>query len=359
MISIAPLSKSLATKDKTAQLLDSVIDSVFHVTEKEAYRFEARASALPFCTMLELQQFITGEQWEKDFPFEFYVKVGTAMHEVLQASFPKSKNGSKVFGNWVCSNHISLIKPCEYRKTMSLRPDSLVCPKCKAGQLVYDELTLQHISLKDRKTAVTAHCDMVTVFGKKKKKKYVVWEFKSTGAYNIDYPDKWLPYTKHLFQAWAYAVMMTDIGMRPSYIAIAYFSRDKATRGNASVTNSFGITNHNNAAKKTFKGKYFKVTDEGLAVMRKILDNTVESKRIADMIVSRKPGRVKKLLKLSKLRPCHSEKDYKNVMKHHFFSNENCPFAKSEHKGGCFTDNPKVEIYKRLLKSTKTHYKAA
>lgn len=356
-LSIAALRKQLPRTHKIAKKLNDVVDSVYDVISHEDAAWKPRASSLPICVPLMLQEFLSGKKFEKDYPFDFYTKTGTAIHDTLQGNFPKSKHGSKVFGNWRCSRHNDPDKPCKFtleHTTVS----GLDCPKCKKGKLEYVELNLLYTSKKDKTAIISGHCDLVSCYKKGKKKKFIVWEFKSCGDWNIKNPDKFLPYSKHLFQAWAYALMLSDMGYRPSYIAIGYFSRDKAKRGDASKKRSLfggiptGMSSTPNPKDKTSEIKYFKVTDKRLAVIREIMEYEVEQVRLGQNVMNKKNAVDKRanLIKLHKNRPCKSQADYESFMAHHWFSTEKCEFAKPGRLGGCFTDDVKTKLFKKTLK---------
>lgn len=353
MLSIASLRKPLPKDHKIVKKLNDVVDSVYDVVSHEQALWKPRASSLPICVPLMLQEFLSGKKFEKDYPFDFYTRTGHAMHETLQGNFPKSSHGDKVFGNWRCSNYNDPKKPCSYYIEYTTVSD-LNCPKCKTGKLEYVELELFYKSKKDKTAVISGHCDLVSCFGKGKKKKYVVWEFKSTSDWNVKNPSRFLPYVKHLYQAWAYALMLTDMGYRPSYIAIAYFSRDKARRGSATKKRSSFGGIAVGASKPTQKEmtsevKYFKVTDKRLKVIREIMEYEVEQVRLGQAVLNKKDVKAN-LLKLHKQRPCKSQIQYESFMAHHWFSTEKCEFAKPGRLGGCFTDDVKTKLFKKTLK---------
>lgn len=350
MLSIIDLRKPLPKNHKIVKTLNNVVDSVYDVVSHETALWKPRASSLPICVPLMLQEFLSGKKFEKDFPFDFYTKTGTAIHDTLQGNFPKSSHGDKVFGNWRCLNHNDAKKPCGYSLEHTTI-NSLDCPKCKTGKLEYVELELFYRSKKDKNAIISGHCDLVSCFGKKKKKKYVVWEFKSTSDWNIKNPTRFLPYTKHIYQAWAYALMLSDMGYRPSYIAIGYFSRDKAKRGEGSKSrvNFGGINVERTKQDATSEVKYFKVTNKRLSIIREIMEYEIEQVRLGQNVLNKKDVKAN-LLKLHKQRPCKSQAQYESFMAHHWFSTEKCDYAKAGRLGGCFTDDVKTKLFKKTLK---------
>lgn len=350
MFKIDKLREFLPKKHTIVNKLNNVVESVYDVVTVEPIPWNPRASGLPLCIPYELYNFLNKKTKEIDYPFSFYTRVGTAIHDALQYNFPKSKHGSKVFGNWRCSRHKDDKNPCDYTKNRSTLPGKR-CPKCKKGELLYEELNLSYKSKKDPNAAITGHCDLVSCFNGANGKNYVVWEFKSTSDWNVNNPNKFLPYDKHLFQAWSYAVMLTDMGLRPKYIAIGYFSRDKARKGVGSNKTTDGIRVHSSRKEAVISHVvYFKVTDKRLKLARDILDYTVDQVYLANNVMSNDENSVKSLKKIHADRPCHTESDYNGYMKHHWFSNEKCPFAKPGRLGGCFTSDAVTGLFKKTKK---------
>lgn len=331
---------------KIHKRLDDIVNGVFSVFTEEELKFEPRASSLPFCPLLEFLNAVKGEKFKKDYSFEFYTRVGTAIHSAVQFAFPLSRYGKNVFGNWKCNRHSDPFEPCGYVKNACVRPDSLVCPKCKKGLLEYDELTLLWQHKDDDRAAVSGHCDLIT----KHSKRFVLWEFKSTSSFNVENPHRFLPYPKHLFQKWAYACMLDRMGMRPDYVALVYFSRDKA--GEDPHKSGTGVKNVKAQTQKV--GIYYKVTDDALKLMRELLDETVEGVRLAQIIQRRiEAGRKPKestVLALSAARPCHKKTDYTTYMTHGFGFNESCPYAIPGDEN-CFQEGAKVRAWKHLNKA--------
>lgn len=343
---LAVFDKPIKKNTTMHKRLDDIVHGVFSVFTEEELKFEPRASSLPFCPLLELINAVKGEKFRKDYSFEFYTRVGTAIHSAVQFAFPRSRYGKNVFGNWKCDRHADPFDPCNYIKKMCKRPDDLVCPKCKKGLLEYDELTLMWTHKDDDRAFISGHCDLIT----KHANRFVLWEFKSTSSFNIDNPHRFLPYAKHLFQKWAYACMLDRMGMRPDYVALVYYSRDKA--GEDPQKSGTGVKDVRARTQKV--GIYFKVTDEALKLMRELLDETVEGVRLAQIIQRKiaKGQEPKKetVLALADARPCHQKSDYKTYMKYGFGFNEECPYAIPGDEN-CFQKKAKVLAWKHLNKA--------
>lgn len=323
---------------KISAKLDSVTNGLFDTHKVELAKFEPRCSSLPICPLVYTIDYLKGKEKKFDFSFEFYTKVGTAVHEVLQTAFPQVKShGRYVYGNWKCVN-----SECRHVVANSFRVSK--CPKCEA-KTSYEELSLSYKreGEKNDKNILTGHPDLLWLHPKLK----VMFEFKTTSQYNIENPGKFIPVPKHLYQAWAYVKMLKVGGIDIDYIALGYFSRNNAGTGEHSTFKS---------NKETKKLYYYKVNEEGLEAITQILDATLEGLSLGRQAIrvrdSKKLDGVEKTIKakvlsrkLSDMRPCKAPSDYKNFMEHSFSDKEPCAYAKAEQKGGCFS--PEVNVQAR------------
>lgn len=105
---------------------------------------ELHPSSYPFCGLKHAyERMIHGGHKPKsmDFYGEYYTKLGTMKHELLQEWI--GKKGGSILGNWKCSN-----KECGHVVTMS---QYVRCPKCKSDthyqevQVRFGKYTVGHI----------------------------------------------------------------------------------------------------------------------------------------------------------------------------------------------------------------------
>jgi hypothetical protein len=353
---IPSLVKHLPETHKVKKHIDQSVENAYAVTAYDDPVFEVRSSSLPICLPLKLYEYVSGEKKKRDYAFEFYVRIGNAVHELLQHAFPRAKMKGKVFGGWVCEKLKH--KKCDWRKNLAVFPGPK-CPSCGAN-VEYEEIELEHKHPTDKKAKITAHCDMVMRFGKKIKPVYIAWEFKSAAEWNVENPHKFLPYKKHIYQLSSYVVMLTDKGLRPAYMVVAYFSRnaarsveEKPEQEPNTPSNGFGNVKKKVNVRKVSHTFVYKVTDELIASMRELLDYEVEQTRLANIVLKKGAPARKTLAKLVGNRPCKSPTDYKKMMQDSFIM-DSCKMAKPSRLGGCYTQDKKAPIYNKILKALKT-----
>jgi hypothetical protein len=131
-------------------------------------KLEARASSLPFCPIREVLS-IRENKKTRGYRAEFYMNIGTVIHNVFQKWFPRS-NKSIVFGNWKCDCgelYVNRIGPvtCDvcgslttYSEMMIKSPGSIVTGYVDHVVVCYDDMTFWVVELKSgSKFVVTKH----------------------------------------------------------------------------------------------------------------------------------------------------------------------------------------------------------
>lgn len=162
--------------------------------------FKFRSSRLPFCK----REYVIHNRFDRertvlrseDYKFNFYVKIGSAVHEVVQQFLGMA---NFLYGNWTCCGIT------EYG-----REGSAICPLCGRPQK-YDELAPN--------SELGMHVDGVNIKWK------AVVEFKTTSSSNLESLKK--PYDKHIVQASCYSCALNesyDWGI--DKIIFVYLSRD-------------------------------------------------------------------------------------------------------------------------------------
>jgi len=186
-----------------------------------------RSSSLPYCGLRELYEWGAGlEKPPFDGQVEGYLKVGTAVHELLQARLPRHFEKVEVMGRW---------KPdCREADCPLEGPaflDRTGCPKCGVfGR--YGEL--DETDSPSPSPFFTSHVDGI-------------WRVKGTGrAWIIDYKttsswtiNAWgtgkieLPWRQHVWQLDSYAVqfkpLLEEMDLELAGTMVLYVSRNKIT----------------------------------------------------------------------------------------------------------------------------------
>jgi hypothetical protein len=164
------------------------------------YHFQFRSSKLPFCKrefvihsrLSQEQRAVRGESYS----FTFYVKIGSAVHEVVQRFLGISKF---LYGNWTCCG------VTEYG-----RQGSAKCQVCGSPQQ-YSELA--------PKSELGMHVDGISVLYNG------VAEFKTTSSKNL--PTLSDPYPQHMGQASCYLhALNAENDWELDKLIFIYFSRD-------------------------------------------------------------------------------------------------------------------------------------
>jgi hypothetical protein len=164
------------------------------------YDFQFRSSRLPFCP----REFVIHHRMPKDdrafrgegYQFNFYVAIGSAVHEVVQRFLGIS---NFLYGSWTCCG-----------VTEHDREGSAVCLVCGRPQK-YEELAPE--------SDLGMHVDGVSVLYNG------VTEFKTTSSKNL--PTLKNPYDQHMQQASCYLhALNEENGWQLDKLIFVYFSRD-------------------------------------------------------------------------------------------------------------------------------------
>lgn len=171
----------------------------FKLESRSDYNFQFRASGLPFCS----RAFVIDHRYNDVRPtrpfgykFNFYVDIGTAVHEVIQKFLGM---GKVLYGDWTCCG-----------VTDHRRIGSVDCPVCGKPQL-YGELA--------PKSVLGMHVDGISV------KYNAVLEFKTTSSRNLKALKG--PYPNHMVQASCYLhALNAENSWELDKLVFVYFSRD-------------------------------------------------------------------------------------------------------------------------------------
>jgi hypothetical protein len=222
--------------------LEKLLQATANYKYESPAKQDFRVSSLPYCGILD---YIADPSKADsfDYGFDFYVKIGTAVHEILQSIMPRLKvKGVKIFGSWKCGHsHTKIdedgntvVTHCGHRKEWQFQPDDMKCPKngCP-GTLIYDELELLDVS---NGVTLSGHIDMlieVTVIKNGKSVAYYhILDFKTTGNALFDRPaayvNKYYPSKKYLVQIETYATLLWRLKkIRVRKYSIVYVAREK------------------------------------------------------------------------------------------------------------------------------------
>lgn len=195
----------MATPDSASnQKLESKINTQIQKAMKaeifEPFTYRFRASRLPFCP----RELVIDRRWPKgqalrseSYDFQFYVKIGTAIHEVVQQYLGMA---DALYGHWTCCGVTELF-----------REGSALCPVCGRPQM-YEEFEVDNV--------LGMHVDSVFL------RYLTVGEYKSTGSHNLPLLEG--PYPQHHEQASVYLdALNQEYGWGLKKIAFVYFSRDR------------------------------------------------------------------------------------------------------------------------------------
>lgn len=192
--------KSRISREELERLVDRDIREAMKGEIYVPYEFQFRASRLPFCS----REFVIHNRYPKGqvirsetYDFNFYVKIGTAIHEVIQQFLGMAKF---VYGHWACCG-----------VTERFREGSALCPVCGRPQK-YEEFEIDG--------ELGAHVDSVFL------RYQAVGEFKSTSSTNLVKLTG--PYEHHLVQASCYTNALNEqLGLDLNKIIFVYLSRDR------------------------------------------------------------------------------------------------------------------------------------
>jgi len=164
------------------------------------YEFQFRSSRLPFCK----REYVIHHRWpvdarpirSEDYDFNFYVRIGSAVHSVVQQFLGMSKF---LYGDWSCCGVVE-----------HSREGSALCSICGRPQQ-YEELA--------PKSELGMHVDGLAVLYNG------VTEFKTTSEKRISKLEN--PYDQHMVQASCYLhALNQEHGWTLDKLIFVYFSRD-------------------------------------------------------------------------------------------------------------------------------------
>ena len=304
---------------------------------------EFRASALPFCPLLHVhdtKQFAL-EGGSRSYGMEFYVRIGTVVHSLLQ-EFGKFSQGATLFGNWQCGRVLSEIdngltlNVCKCQHSVPLTTYDKLKVKCPHGHtgckpfFNYQEIEVSWRGLR-------GHIDNLLILGKPAKRRKFLLDFKTTSDWLFEEPAKaiargYYPSAKYIEQIESYAVLLKllyDIDI--DYYGIIYVSRQHPT----------------DPAKRRKQHYNFlrKFTPVLFARRLRLLKQQARGFKYAQRVLQ-DPSKTN-LAKLYATRPCKTPADYQAKMKMRFFGAENCPFHEDK---SCYNG----KVLKTLAKAIAT-----
>lgn len=196
--------RSRVSRSSLEEKISSDLEKSFKSEILVPYDFEFRSSKLPFCP----REFVIHHRFPKDdhpfrgedYNFHFYVRIGSAVHEVVQRFLGIS---NFLYGDWTCCG-----------VTEHNREGSSTCSVCGLPQK-YEELA--------PKSTLGMHVDGVSVLYNG------VTEFKTTSSENLTKLKD--PYPAHMMQASCYLhALNEDNGWALDKLIFVYFSRDNPTK---------------------------------------------------------------------------------------------------------------------------------
>jgi len=192
--------KSRVSRSDLESQITSDLNSAFKSEVSVPYDFQFRSSKLPVCN----REYVLHHRYPveerpirgEEYTFNFYVKIGSAVHEVVQRFLGMD---GFLYGDWTCCG-----------VTDHFREGSSLCSVCEKPQL-YGELAPE--------SELGMHVDGVTITYNG------VTEFKTTSSKNLDKLED--PYDTHLIQATCYLRALNDqYGWSLDKLIFVYFSRD-------------------------------------------------------------------------------------------------------------------------------------
>lgn len=233
----------LSTKELESHITADM-EAAFKHEVSVPYDFQFRSSKLPICN----REYVLHHRYPKEerplrgeeYTFNFYVKIGSAVHEVVQRFLGMA---GFLYGDWTCCG-----------VTEHLREGSKLCPVCETPQL-YGELAPE--------SELGMHVDGVTITYNG------VTEFKTTSAANLLKLEN--PYDTHMEQATCYLrALNIQYGWNLDKLIFVYFSRDNPKEFKVMVRRPLPTT--------------YTDTLEGFALAKKQLASGVLPDRVCDSV---------------------------------------------------------------------------
>lgn len=166
------LPTAITKANEGVDLLRSLLMDLQNLREDAPVSQELRSSGLPFCPIKRLFLDSNEESYKKD----HYVRLGTAIHEIIQHWAPKGVTRDNIFGNWRCQSCDKLIK-------LSMYPKEKCCKKHTHWE--YEEVELVYKTL-------TAHVDLI-LRSSTKPYRYWVVDFKTADIHTKRQRSSWSP----------------------------------------------------------------------------------------------------------------------------------------------------------------------
>ena len=296
-----------------------------------------RPSSFPWCNVLAaLSVYEPKFMPPKDlkYSFDFYVKVGTAIHDSLQQKRMSIASLSRQYtwGSWKCASCGEYHLDEDGFMYEGFCPDK--CLHCGSEVFDYEELELEY-RLPGGRTVLRSHKDWVlNIDGT-----FIILDFKSTSEDNFleERNHRYLPQDKHVVQVMTYAALLKEVrNIDVAGVMVIYLSRNKAPTPEQIVS---GNTPYIALSQSALKEQVQRLRDT-MASHETYLD-WKDDPTNDDLIKS-----------LWGMRPCHSKSEYDRLMKPAFFGKENCPFMA---RGCCFKNNPEpMTLLKQLVSENET-----
>lgn len=196
-----------AKKEVVRELLGTFVgvQDLYMASRRDASRIKfLRPSQLPFCAAgFYINHAQLGMVSTMDFMGEFYTKVGTAVHEVMQKFLSPS---GKFLADWHC-------RICGRKRKTSTRSE------CCDFTMDYHELLIDY-------KGVVGHIDAVF---KDKKGRYWILDFKTCSVSGAPYKQK-RPGAAYIEQVETYAYMLwKQYGIRVEGVMLMFIPRDNPT----------------------------------------------------------------------------------------------------------------------------------
>jgi hypothetical protein len=324
------VKEDIGYKSKAEQKATGIFLDVVTQDNTEPYTPQIRASSLPVCILLHAQALLNPHVRVNEARLEQYSAIGTALHELYQDQYVRSKRwGKYVFGSFTCRT-----KKCEtVLAENTLRPknwDTVKCPNCGATGLKYKEIEAKY------KDTLGIHVDMLLKF---KGDAFWLIDFKTSGTFKIEDP-KFKPKGKHFAQISSYPIVLErELGIKVDKFFLGYVNRERPQ--------------HSATSKRQSRWFPFKAESSLMTTRKEMLDKMVLAERAR--IAYFKTLSSKDLKKLDDLRPCKCNEDYNFPlfgMHVAFEDTRKCPFANTK---GCFKEgiSKPAKILERMLKEQK------
>ena len=321
-------TKLFTPKNNVASMVENAILDIFSTTIKGPHKpFQLRGSNLPYCQLLHLIHDGLKEPDTEDYAKKFYTGIGHALHEVLQHIGAHAASGAWAFGDWQCSN-----PKCKHTIRFENRPEHSTCVKCKQGEMLYKEMSLEH-------KGFSAHVDWCYHFTNFEGY-YHIFDFKTTRTTALARKNK--ASATHIYQvesyAWLLWLKLLEMGreVKGFSVSIGYFGRDGAT------IKETGGWIQNEPIKEKPKIITHIIDEAKFAEINKRMLKWISLKKGVELYKANREDSV--LKKLVDYRPCHSVEDYAANMQPYFQHSNTCQHLKSCAKG-CSTT---LKLIKKL-----------